>query len=341
MNPLTSQIYRQSLGIRDDEYLHGIPSLLDAATLKRLSEISPLRSTLHIALEWALIVVAIVYGCNLAPVYVYPLLLCFIGARQHALVVLMHEGAHVRLFSHRKLNDWVSEVLLSWPMLLFTMHAYRRNHWPHHRHTNGAGDPDWARKQTVEWRFPKSAKALWLQLMSYTLGAGFLRFVVVAARLPKPVGTQDSDPRAMKIARLLFLGTSIALITALHVWREFLLFWVLPFLTWFQVAFLVRSIAEHFAIEGRGGVFAKTRTTIPNWFDSLFLVPKNAGYHLEHHLFPSVPFFNLPRLHALLMARPEYRDAAHITHGYWNVLRECVQQSPRPGEENPSERRTA
>jgi fatty acid desaturase len=74
----------------------------------------------------------------------------------------------------------------------------------------------------------------------------------------------------------------------------------------------------------RDGAFAKTRTTIPTVLDRLFLVPKNVGYHLEHHLYPSVPFYKLPMLHKLLMKGPIYHDAAHVTRGYWRMLRECM-----------------
>jgi fatty acid desaturase len=56
----------------------------------------------------------------------------------------------------------------------------------------------------------------------------------------------------------------------------------------------------------------------------VFLLSKNVNYHLEHHLYPSVPFHRLPELHALLMKRDSYRRAAHVVPSYWHVLRECV-----------------
>jgi fatty acid desaturase len=33
-----------------------------------------------------------------------------------------------------------------------------------------------------------------------------------------------------------------------------------------------------------------------------FLFPHHVGYHIEHHLYPAVPHYHLPALHAALMA---------------------------------------
>ena len=53
------------------------------------------------------------------------------------------------------MNDWVSEVLLAWPVMA-TVRSYRRNHFAHHRYLNTPDDPDWARKRDdPEWAFPQ------------------------------------------------------------------------------------------------------------------------------------------------------------------------------------------
>jgi len=40
-------------------------------------------------------------------------------------------------------------------------------------------------------------------------------------------------------------------------------------------------------------------------------------YHLPHHLFPMVPHYRLPALHALLMETDEYREHACMVEGYF------------------------
>lgn len=311
-----------------DEYAGALPERLEPSAVRELSRLSPAISTTHIVAEWAAVFAAAALCSRFFSPWLYVLTVAFIGARQHALLVLAHDAAHYRLFRNRNLNDWVGEVCLAWPFVLLTMQAYRRNHFPHHRFVNTAQDPDWTRKQTEEWRFPKRPIALATLLVSDALGVGFVKFVVVALRLPKrPAASSGKRERVFAIARVLFLLTLVTTLVLLQLGKPFLLYWVVPYLTWMQLCFHVRSIAEHFGIQNREGVYAQTRTVQASVFDRIFLGTKNVSYHLEHHLYPSVPFYRLPELHAQLMALPSYRRSAHVTRSYLGVLRECVRKS--------------
>jgi fatty acid desaturase len=306
-----------------DEYVGEIPVRIDPNIIKRLSRLSPLRSSLHIAFEWTLVVAAAWCCWHFWHPALYVLTVAFIGARQHALVVLAHDAAHYRLFRSHALNDWVGELFLAWPFVTVSVQAYRRNHLPHHRFINTERDPDWVRKQNAEWRFPMRGRQLARSLLLDLTGIGFCKFLVVSARMTTRARSTSSVSRGFVIARLAFLlGSSVA-ISLLHGWKQYLLFWLVPYITWMQLCFHVRSIAEHFALEGRSGI-AQTRTVLTTWFDRVFVLPKNANYHLEHHLYPSVPFYRLPELHRLLLQQPGYRASAHFTRGYLGVLRECL-----------------
>jgi len=109
--------------------------------------------------------------------------------------------------------------------------------------------------------------------------------------------------------------------------KALVLYWVVPFFTWLVLIMRIRSIAEHFAIEGEPGAYRQTRTTHAGLLARLFIAPKNVNYHIEHHFFPSVPFFRLPQLHALLMSNEEFARAAHITPSYTKMLLECLPQA--------------
>ena len=70
-----------------------------------------------------------------------------------------------------------------------------------------------------------------------------------------------------------------------------------------------------------------TRTTIPTRLESLFILPRNIGYHIEHHWYPSVPFYRLPELHDRLLQVPGYRLSANIKRSVFHSLAECTRSS--------------
>src|SRR5688572_32974567 len=71
-----------------------------------------------------------------------------------------------------------------------------------------------------------------------------------------------------------------------------------------------------------------TRTTIPTRLESLFILPRNIGYHIEHHWYPSVPFYRLPELHERLLRVPGYRLDANIQRSVLHALLECTKSFP-------------
>ncbi|MBW3599736.1 MAG: fatty acid desaturase, partial [Planctomycetes bacterium] len=85
----------------------------------------------------------------------------------------------------------------------------------------------------------------------------------------------------------------------------------------------LRATAEHVGAPWTHELNS-TRTVVPTWLERLTIAPMNVSYHLEHHLFPSVPGPNLDKLHRLLMEDESFREHAHITRGYTGVVRELM-----------------
>src|SRR5258708_31660512 len=133
-------------GATTHDFAGNIPVKLTKEELLELSALSPLRAVFQVVAEWLLSLTA-AYLCQR---YWNPILslavVAFIGARQHALLILMHDGVHYRLFRNRQLNDWTAEVILAWPNLI-SARSYRKNHFAHHRFLDTPQDPDWARRQ--------------------------------------------------------------------------------------------------------------------------------------------------------------------------------------------------
>ncbi len=313
-----------------DDFAGNIPIKLTKEELRELSELSQLRSAFHIVAEWTLILTAVYFCQRFFNPVVYLLTVAFIGARQHALLILMHDGVHYRLFRDRRLNDWTAEIILAWPNLI-SARAYRKNHFAHHRYLNTGQDPDWARRQGDDtWVFPKHWARLALLLIRDASGLGSIYYLKLARRLlSKDAGVS----RGFLAARYGFYAAVIAVFAWCGALHLLLMYWFVPFFTWMIMIFRVRSIAEHSAIEGRANAYAQTRSTRASMLEHVFVAPKNVNYHIEHHFYPSVPFYRLPQLHRVLMSKQEFKDSVHVTRSYLGVLCECVRdaQSTAPG----------
>ncbi len=110
-----------------------------------------------------------------------------------------------------------------------------------------------------------------------------------------------------------------------HFWLGLLIYWIVPLFTYFLWIIYVRGVAEHFGgIEDHDNLLEKTRHIEANWFERLLIAPNYIHVHIGHHLYPSVPFYNLRELQRLLMLNPEYASRAHVTKGYIAFLRELL-----------------
>lgn len=302
-------------------------SPLPIETVRRLSTLQSWRSFAHIAWEWVQVVAAamicwrVMHWNIYAAIPAYFFTILFIGSRQHALSILMHEGAHYRLMKNRTANDFFTELFTAWPMHI-AMRNYREHHFPHHRSPNSDDDPDWElRSQDDSWEFPKTKRGIAGMFLMDFLG---LRFVDQWKSFGRYTFPHKRKRDWIDWVRECYTIILVINLTYWGLWIPYLIFWMVPMLTWLKVVLRMRTIAEHYALD-YGHMFRQTRTTYPNVLERIFIGPKNIGYHLDHHLYPSVPFYNLPKLHQELLETEEFRSQAHLTKGYVQVLRECLQ----------------
>jgi fatty acid desaturase len=217
-----------------------------------------------------------------------------IGSRQLGLMVLMHEAGHWLLFPRPRLNTWVGAWLCAAP-LGQDLKAYRRRHHLHHRHTRTAEDPD----LVLTAGLPMSRSRLALAFLGDLAGVTALRRL--AAWRP---GREGLGPAWRRVrAPLLVHGALFAGLTALGGWTGYLLLWVLPWATWFQVVTRIRDIAEHGAVSGHGDPLRDSRSIGAGFLARALLAPYQVHHHLEHHLLVFVPCWKLPEVRALLLAK--------------------------------------
>jgi fatty acid desaturase len=143
------------------------------------------------------------------PVFVLAILA--IGAGQHQLSGLAHEGVHHILFRNRTLNELASDWFCLFPLFSSTYH-YRLQHLAHHQFVNDPDrDPDVSQLQTSgHWfQFPITRQqflsALWRQLLLVPL----VRFILVRAKY-NATGT-DKNPYMKKGVQLSKIAVRIGI----------------------------------------------------------------------------------------------------------------------------------
>src|SRR5277367_3108190 len=213
---------------RSGDVGNNIPVKLTKEELKELSSVNSLRACVHVASEWAMIAATIYLCQRFWHPMLYVFAVAFIGSRQHALVVLMHDGVHYRLLRNRRLNDWISEVILAWPHLV-TARQYRKNHFAHHRHLNTAQDPDLIRRRgDPAWVFPQAIPNLAKTLFRDVSGLNAPGMLKLAASL----ASADKVPGWFAAMRCGFYAAAAGIIIYAGALEGFALYWIVPMFTW-------------------------------------------------------------------------------------------------------------
>ena len=72
-------------------------------------------------------------------------------------------------------------------------------------------------------------------------------------------------------------------------------------------------MSQHTLLEHHADPVLGTRSILTNRVTAFFMC--NENYHLEHHLYPGVPWYNLPRLHAEMKRQGMLENAEVVPFG--------------------------
>ena len=232
--------------------------------------------------------------------------LCVItmGLCVNGLPILMHDACHALLSKNSTINRWLGFICGA-PGLV-SGSAYRSIHAWHHAELRSHDDPD-----DIENGAPKSLPLVFVYYAVLLIGIYVYLFTVIQVGYSKAGQTMKRSIITEYLLIAGIIGTAFSLFPATAVLRV----WGLPLLIAGQLS-NVRGLAEHGLTTG-GNPFTNARTVISNKFVSFFM--SNLNYHLEHHLFPGVPWYNLPKVHALLSDTYK-RTGSSVYRGYSDFL---------------------
>jgi fatty acid desaturase len=203
-------------------------------------------------------------------------------------ILFLHEGMHNTLFASRFLNRWVSAAL-GWTFCLsFT--AYKVMHTRHHQYLGDPRDPDDYRN------YVQHRPVLWaMHYFRLILGPYLYLLIIPVLALRYGSPTERRHVIEEYIA--------LALVYTLAAWlipAQLLLFlWLIPLLITAHMT-SVRGLTQH-GITNAQDPFIASRSIQANRLVAFCLL--NENYHLEHHLFPEIPSYNLEKVHQLIWPR--------------------------------------
>jgi fatty acid desaturase len=293
------------------------------AELKEFYAVSSWRALGSLAATWSLIFLAVAAAIWSRSVPVWIVAAFIIGRSQHALAVLMHDAAHFRFLENRKWNDIAAQWLCAFP-IASNLYAYRNVHLRHHRFLLTDRDPDLSlsRPYPVSWASFRRKLIRDATGVSALVMRGYL--TVENGRSLLSRGNAMMRFTRANVGRRILAAGLIGALFATGYGEAFLLLWVVPLLTVYQVILRVRGVLEHGAIRDPNDGFKNARTIVSrNPMMRFFLNPHHVAYHLEHHLYPGVPHYYLPRLHRALAADSRFSDAM-VERTYTQAYRDLI-----------------
>ncbi|MDB5344938.1 MAG: des [Schlesneria sp.] len=216
----------------------------------------------------------------------------------------MHECVHRTAFASRFWNE-----VCGWLAGLFSFYNftyYRYYHTWHHRYTQDEErDPELSSpKPRNVWEYvcEISAVPFWLFRPAMFVG-------LAIGRIQKYPFLPASARTSVAVSSAIQLTIYVAGLVSIAFGYSYVWFY------WFFPAILAQPllrailIAEHTGCTTDSNGLTNTRTTLTN--PLIRLLMWNMPFHTEHHLYPSIPFHQLPRAHRELLAH-----LVHVEPGY-------------------------
>ena len=296
-----------------EEFKDDFRKALPRELVLELTRRSAWRATAAVLSDVAVIALAAAVALAFWPApFVVLLCVLVIGTRQHALFVIAHDAAHYLLYENRRLNDFVGRAAATVQGL--SMCTYRVIHRLHHNNLYGELDPDTA----LHGGYPRGraylVKKLLKDLTGFTAWKTYAYFLggapalnsatnVALRPLDDTSGKLRSEARSDRNAVIAFHVVMLIVFAWSGYLVQYLVLWILPLVTVVQAILRLRAIAEHGATTDFSSPLTAARTNVcPAWLEWL-IFPHHVNYHIEHHLYASVPHYNLPRLHREMAAR--------------------------------------
>jgi dihydrorhizobitoxine desaturase len=320
-------MYLQATTLGSGRYQHHRFSRDIERQIKELAKLDNWHSLLALASDYAIIVLCAA-ACVGLSWWLYPIAIVIIGARQRGISSILHESSHGVSARAPLLRAVLGTVLTAYPIFQ-TFHAYKISHVLTHHPQLGRESYDadlqfFIKEGVFE---PQPPRRYFLRVILLPLFGGrtwayfkyLLRNRLSAAdqqselNIPRPVSRWR---RLEYIAFGAYWAAVLALCAHFGVLLYLALFWVIPYLTFFQIIGWYIELTEHCTvISGQQDDILMASNRHSTGLERFLTGIHNDHHHLDHHLNPSTPFWNLPKAREIRLQDPVYAEADQRTGG--------------------------
>jgi fatty acid desaturase len=327
------------------------------AELQQWLKIQPIRAYGELTLDWLGIVLAFLAVAEMPTIWMYGMAFLVVGTCQYKLFILAHDAIHGALHPNKTINDRLARWWVYGPMFMALDDA-RRNHLKHHRCMGTSADPDrylhtFYQKNTP-FQFLLFCSGLATFGKTVLKVTPFGRLLKLEEPLPPnpgeggtipnpPLAPLSSPERGWErggdsttvknaltdyfqqrlpvfIVQILIL--SLLFISPLPLW-SYLVLWIAPIYCLVFVPDEIRAFCDHAVLkfpDDRGDI-NRLVTFLPNGVEAIVFSPHHMNYHAEHHLWPSIPHYNLSKAHEFVKGRSEVTIRRSYLAFLWQVVR--------------------
>ncbi len=223
-----------------------------------------------------------------------------------AMFAPLHECSHRTAFASKRLNDAIGW----WAGLLsfYNITYFRHYHKWHHLYTL---DPERDPEMSDPALNTRGDYLLYISGLPWWQDKLKTHLQVALGKLEQypfiPVGARSAVVRSTRLQLAVYAIAILISVVAQEPW--FILYWLLPLCVGQPILRFI-LLAEHTGCSGVRNAFSNTRTTLTLW--PLQFLMWNMSFHAEHHLYPAIPFYQLPLAHQQLQQYFVYVDLGYL-----------------------------
>ncbi len=224
-------------------------------------------------------------------------------------LILLHEVIHKAIFckARPRFYGFLGQIYAILGGLSF--HQFQKWHLDHHNEL-GSEDDDPKRAHLT----PKIVKR-WYKFL-YMTPVLFPIYFRAAAQASRNYPTELK--RIISRERSITIGFHFLLMYLLYIWvgpLALLRLHTIPYLFVFPVLFTINRLGQHYSVDPNDPAHWSTLMKGSFFWDFAYIY---SNYHIEHHYFPGVPCYNLPRLQKIL--QPFYDKHQMTPESYFKLL---------------------